>query len=204
MKTVLCVILTCFYSFIALGQSKDKKKEVEIIEVLIDKEGNGNYKCDSIFQVSNITKEEMYSRARKWVIANLKTNDNNVEFNEVELSITTTPTILIPSYNVSFSGEITRGLANFKLNLQFKDNRYRITVDNVSMHLEYGRPIRAPRVSSYNDFMATDGKKAKEGGGKPRYALDIYTIKEINKQIEALNLALYEAITNEKGKNDDW
>jgi len=203
MKIVLYITLLSFCSFTALSQSKDKKKNKELVEVLVDKELDGNYKFDSVFHVNNISKQEMYSRARKWVIANIKTNDNNIEFNDSEFYISTTPTIVIPPINIPFVGEIPRGWANFKFILEFKDNKYRLTMHNITIYVEYSRPILPPRTSSYNDFMATDGEKSIKNGGKGRFALDFYTIDEINKQIETLSSSINKAITN-IDNDQDW
>lgn len=204
MKKILLIVLLCFIKTGIFAQSEDKSGNIDFNQVLVDKDNTGNFKLDMVTNVDNVPKEEMYKRAKKWVLANLKTSDNNINFNDEDLSIINNSSILIEPISKAFVGVISQGVADFKFNLQFKDNKYRLIIDNVTVYLEHAETA-PPNSFSYNTLMQKEGNKAIKNPGKKRYALDIHIIKQINQQLESIETNLKAAIEGVAQKsNDNW
>ncbi len=85
---------------------------------------SGNFIMDTVINVNDVSKEELYKRAKDWVVSTVRTSDQNVifddtDFNEIRTDITLNLT--------KFAG-INK--VNFKLSVFFKDNKCRIITES--------------------------------------------------------------------------
>lgn len=161
-------------------QAKGDKEEVKI--VLVKEENSDNYYYEGVVPVEGISKEEMFKRAKEWVLSNLKTGDNNAQFNEQELVIYNNPTI-----SVKVKG-FPDGYANFKIKISFKDGRYKFIFDNVIV-------IYDSKTKPY-----TDADVMFYGYGRTSQKL----VKGINQSFAQISADLENAIKGNTAKKDDW
>lgn len=89
---------------------------------------DGYLTYEKIVQAEGLSKDVLYARMKAWVRDNIKTADNNIEFDDVgkEL-IVTTPTLSLKDLKMK---HVTNQKVNFKLKLQFKDGRMRVTASS--------------------------------------------------------------------------
>jgi hypothetical protein len=186
MKRVLLIVAALFFAMPDM-QAKGDDEEVKI--VLVKEDNSDNYYYEGVVPVEGITKEEMFKRAKEWVLSNLKTEDNNAQFDEKEFSIYNTPTILVkaaPKYKDDY--------VNFKLKLLFKDGKYKFRIDNLIVKSNFSiYATQAP--VSYND------KKMFPGNG---VGYNRGLIENINIYFYSISSSLENAIKGNNVKKDDW
>lgn len=85
---------------------------------------DGRLAFEKVVEVNGAGKDQLYTRMKAWVKENVKTEDNNIEFDDAgkEL-IVTTPTLALKDLKMK---HVTNQHVNFKLKLQFKEGRMRI------------------------------------------------------------------------------
>ena len=85
---------------------------------------DGHLAFEKIVVADGIGKDQLYTRMKSWVKEHVKTEDNNIEFDDAgkEL-IVTTPTLALKDLKMK---HVTNQHVNFKLKLQFKEGRMRI------------------------------------------------------------------------------
>ena len=119
MKKVLLIAITLLFTTpIVKAQDKDEKVKM----VLVKEENSDNYYYEGVVPVEGVTKEEMFKRAKAWVLSNFKTGDNNSQFDETNFEIYNSPTIIVKKGD---------NYVNFKIKLQFKDGKYKFRFDNL-------------------------------------------------------------------------
>ncbi len=186
MNKVLLVVLSLMMAS-PVVQAKDKDEEYKV--VVVKNAATGDYVFENVVNVEGVTKEEMFTRAKKWIIANFKTSDNNIQFDEANMSITNTATVVLKAAS-GFNWAITSGLVNFKLNLQFKDGRYKFVFDNIAVQCAYSDGI----VETINyDQAQRNNKPAK------------HIRKEVNEKLLAIEMQLENTIKTGGDKaKDNW
>ena len=99
--------------------SQNKKNEEPPLTLSTNSESK--FVFDTVLEINETTKKEIYKRAKNWVMSNVRTYDNNIEFDDENNDhINTTVNISLDKYhNASF--------CNFKLTFLFKDKKCRIT-----------------------------------------------------------------------------
>lgn len=168
-------------------QAKGDDPEYKV--VVVKNETTGAMAYEAVTNVEGVSKEEMFKRAKQWIIANLKTNDNNISFDASNLSINNTATLVLKPAG-GFNWAITSGLINFKLQVQFKDRRYRILMDNIVVQTAYADGI--VETMAY-DQIQRNNKPAK------------HIKQEVNEKLLAVAQQLEAAIKNGNIKsNDNW
>lgn len=183
MKKILLVVLSLLSVSPAL-QAKDDDYKV----VVTKNETSGNYAYEEVINVEGIAKEEMFKRAKSWVIANLKTDDNNIRFDETNMNIINTATIVLKAAH-GFNWALTHALVNFKLNIQFKDGRYKFVFDNIVVQAAYADGV----VETLNyDQVQRNNKPAK------------HLRQEVNEKLLAIATQLEYAIKNGSAVKDNW
>lgn len=186
MKKALLIVLS-FLMAIPLIHARDKDEDYRVVV----KNDNGIFSFDSVVNVDGVQKEEMFSRAKQWVISNLKTADNNVLFDADKLSIATSSTIVLKAMR-GFNWAVTSGFVNFKLNIQFKDNRYRFVFDNIIVQASYADGI----TETLNYEQLTRNNKVSKA-----------IRQDVNEKLLALSNQLEQAIktgNNSSSKDDNW
>lgn len=171
-------------------QAQDKSKDEEVKIVLVKEDNSTNYYYEGVVPVEGVSKEEMYKRAKEWVLSTFKTEDNNAQFDEPNLSIFNTPTIILEKFK-TYPGDYM----NFKLKLLFKDGKYKFRFDNVIIK---------------SNLFTTDPPRPYNGDGTkmfPYLASGKYNqgiIEKANRAFLSLSTELESAIKGTKTKKDDW
>ncbi|RQO31252.1 hypothetical protein DBR32_04590 [Taibaiella sp. KBW10] len=172
----------------AAPQVQAKGGDSEYKVVVVKNEATGNVCYEQVTMVEGVAKQEMFNRAKKWIIANLKTNDNNIAFDETASSISNTATVVLKPAS-GFNWAITSGMINFKLNMQFKEGRYKFAFDNIVVQVAYADGI----VETLNyDQIQRNNKPAK------------HIKKEVNEKLLAIAMQLETAIKQGNTGNDNW
>lgn len=184
MKKILVAVL-CLSIATPTLLAKEKDEEYKV--VVIKSESSG-YVYENVVNVEGVSKEEMFKRAKTWIIANLKTEDNNINFDEAGMSITNTATLVLKAAS-GFNWAITHGVVNFKLNIMFKEGRYKFIFDNIVVQAAYADGI----VETLNyDQLQRNNKPAK------------HIRKEVNEKLLAVSSQLEAAIKSGGKANDNW
>lgn len=184
MKKVLLVALSLLMITPAV-QAKDKEEEVKV--VLVKEDNSDNYYYEGVVPVEGVTKEDMFKKAKEWVLSIFKTEDNNAQFDEQNLVILNSPTIVLEKYRGA-PGDFL----NFKIKLLFKDGKYKFRFDNLIVKSNTF-PLEPP--VAYNGVKMFTGRGAKYNPG---------VIKNVNHALLGLSTELESKIKETKAKKDDW
>ena len=88
---------------------------------------SGKFVYDTIINVSDAAKTELYRRGKNWVLSTVRTTDNTVVYDDKDSGeIRTNVTLEIPDYPGNY--------VNFKISLSFKEGKCRI-VDESFMYI---------------------------------------------------------------------
>jgi hypothetical protein len=187
MKNISCALLVFIWAlFIATGFSAAQKTSELKSNVLQISPGSGAYIYEKIIDIPNISKKEIYNKAKQWILDNLKTDKDNIYFDDTEYN-TLKATVYLGIKD--FSIDITRQRVDFKLAFSFKDNKMKVEAHSFTYYgvdgsgaifqKEFGdlKPIR---------------KKFQEG---------IY--KDFDQNFNRLIQSLESNITNTKS-SEDW
>lgn len=177
-QKVLLIAMTLFFAaHIVKAQVQDKDAEVKT--VIIKEENSDSYYYEDIVPVNNITKEEMFGRAKAWVLSTLKTVDNNVQFDEKEMSIYNSSTVLLKNANEYL---------NFKISILFKDGKYKFRFDNLIVSIPSSVGLFT---KPYGPNMFAKGYSKKK-------------MKECNEILYSLSTNLENTIKGTGTKKSDW
>lgn len=168
------------------------KEKEDIKVVLVKEEHSDNYYYEGIVQAEGLTKAEMYGRAKDWILKNLKTTESSTRFDESNYSVISEATILL-SPEKSALWMMTTGMVNFKLDIQFKDEKYKFRFDNIVIATKGSNGSEAV---SYGDLPRSNMRFNK---GYLRYVQ-----KDSNSKFEQLAASLEKAIKENTGVNDEW
>jgi len=90
---------------------------------------SGSFIFDTIINFTGVSKQDLYKRAKNWVISTIRTSDNTVVFDDKDSSeIRTDATILLTGY----------GYVNFKMSIYLKDNKSKIVYESFIYYNLYG------------------------------------------------------------------
>lgn len=100
----------------------------EFSSTLLKPGEDGRLSYEKVVEINGAGKDQLYARMKAWVKSNVKTEDNNIEFDDAgkEL-IVTTPTLALRDLKMK---HVTNQKVNFKLKLQFKEGRMRIVTSS--------------------------------------------------------------------------
>ncbi len=163
------------------------KNDNETKNVVVKDETTGDYSYKDVVKVENVTKEEMYAKAKKFILANFKNGDNNNQFDEANLSIINTSTVLLDGA-AGFNWTINNAQVNFKINLEFKDERYRFVINNIIVYVEE----RGARETLTYGKISPKNKPGK------------HIITQVNEKLLGVTNQLEKAIKSEKTKDSNW
>lgn len=185
MKKIVWLILMPLMVTTSVVQAKDKEEEYKVV---VAQGENGSYQYEQVVPVESVSKEEMFKRAKSWIIANMKTDDNNIQFDEAGMNITNTATLVMKPAS-GFNWAITHGLVNFKLHLMFKDGRYKFVFDNIAVQAAYADGI-----------VETMGYDQVQRNNKPAKHIR----KEVNEKLLGVATQLEQAIKTGGKAKDNW
>jgi|GEM_PF-1428700 len=124
----------------------------------------------------------MFERAKAFVLENFKTSDNNIQFNEKDLQIVNAGVIILEGTK---SNHPPQSYCNFKINIEFKEGRYKVKFDNIIVQPKYGYEARAyENIRKNNSF-------------------DKHLRKKVNEALPECSSKLERAIRN-KPEQNDW
>ena len=124
---VLIILSLCHISSKAQEGSLKFKKD----------ETSGAYYYEEVDTLNNVSQPDMFKRAKLWVMANMKTGDNNIVFDEKEYSIVNSAAVKVDPKRFSNHG-IEDGSMDFKFRVWVRDGRYKFRIDNISYNLLMG------------------------------------------------------------------
>ena len=88
---------------------------------------SGGFIYDTVINVNDVSKQELYKRAKNWVISTVRTSDKTVVFDDAEFNeIRTDVTLAI----AKFAGVNV----NFKISIYLKDNKCRFVNESFMYH----------------------------------------------------------------------
>lgn len=183
MKKIL-LALALIAAVPAMGKGDDPDYKI----VVVKNEATGASVYENVVNVEGVSKDEMFTRAKQWIVSNLKTDDNNIAFDAAGATINNTATLVLKPAG-GFNWAITSGLINFKLHLQFKDGRYKFLFDNIVVQAAYADGI--VETMGYEQILRNN-KPAK------------HIKQEVNVKLEALAQQLEAAIKNGTASKDNW
>jgi len=189
-KTLMSLMFLLLTAVSVQAKGGDK---AEFKEILVKDEQTGEYYYEAVVPVENVAKLDMFKRAKSWVLTSLKTSDNNINADESELSIVNTASVVLDQTK-GFGWAITSGNIDFKLNVQFKDGKYKVRFDNVVINAVYvtGGGTSLQTVS-YNQYA-----KQKENKAVRKFK------QMVNEKMLAVANSLDAAIRNGSSGSKDW
>ncbi len=165
------------------------------VEILKKDDASGIYYYEEVVQAQGLKQDELFKRAKAWVLAKLKTEDNNIKFDEKDFSMVNTGAIKVDRKSF-FTIAIQDGAFDFKLHIWCKDDRYKMRIDNIMFYLlmNMGPEVGLTRkTDAYEDL-----KDNKQG---------VYLKKQANTKLAALVATLKQDMTKapaEVKQNNDW
>ncbi len=92
---------------------------------------NDKYVFEKIDSANSLTKQQIYNKARTWVLSNLKSSDSNIELNDTSNStLISTGNLSTEVINIAVCA-VTNGNLNFKMTILIKEARYKIIIDKM-------------------------------------------------------------------------
>ena len=184
MRKILFIVMALwFVTPTLMAQDKDTK------EVVKKNETTGEYSYEDVVLVENVTKGVMFERAKKWIISNIVTGDNNIKFDSVTSDIVTSSSIILKTGS-GFTFGITSGYINFKLNIQFKDGRYKFVFNGISVHAVFDEGT--VKTLAYDQILKDRGSAK-------------FIRKDVNEKLQAISTQLENTIIKvETSTNDNW
>lgn len=155
-------------------------------------ESNSDYYYEEVVLLENLKQADIYQRAKTWLIANFKTADNNINFDEKEYTMTNATAIKIDAKK-TMGWAIYEGLYDFKFHVWVKEGKYKFRIDNIS----------------YNMFYASypDGKKTKNGsyGDISDNKIGKYLKEQADEKLAQVVTAFKKGMaTEQKQDKKDW
>ncbi len=135
---------------------------------------------------------DLYKRAKTWIIANFKTADNNINFDEKEFTIVNAAALNIDKKK-TLGWAIYDGTIDFKFHLWAKDGRYKFRIDNITYHMMF---------ASYPDGMKT---KTQSYGDLSDNKIGNYLKEQADEKFPALISVFKKGMTvDPKQDKKDW
>lgn len=122
-----------FFVFIIAASSlvsnfANAQKESELVAKSLSLSGTPQiYSFEKIIDVAGVEKKALYDRVKNWIQANLKTNKDNIYFDEESYN-SINATVAVPIKD--FSIDVTRQKVEFKITFSFKDNKLKCTANS--------------------------------------------------------------------------
>lgn len=192
MKKNTLILLAFISIFLTMAPSmvRSQNKGAEAAKAIVKETNSNGYYYEEVISVENVTKEQMFERAKQWVLSNFKTGDVNSQFDDKNFNIYTSATIFYEKYKPKFDAD----LLNFKLNISFKDGKYKVRIEDfIIKSSAYNWTPPTP----YNESDMFDKVAI---GNKYRNWL----IEQTNKMALSISSALQNAIKGNNKKDNDW
>jgi hypothetical protein len=130
MKKILLLFILLFSCYIpSIAQ--------EGLITLRKDETSGNFYYEEVDTINNQTQVDIFKKAKSWIMANMKTGDNNIVFDDKEYSIVNSAAFKIDQKRFGNHG-IEDGRMDFKFHVWARDGRYKFRIDNITYNLMMG------------------------------------------------------------------
>ncbi len=146
--------------------------------ILTQTEKKGPYQFERIYGVPGKSQEEIFTAIKSWVIKNIKTQATTNYFSDEKDNISTAP-----AFVVSYGSTV-----GFKMNIDIKDGRYRLTANDFIFHNLQGIP---KRLGDYSGLTVTPGAKKK-------------ILNDVDKAFIAIIQSIEAAAKQGTAGKDDW
>jgi hypothetical protein len=188
MKKILLVLITLLLFHIS-------SKAQEVLKFKKD-ETSGSYYYEEVDTLNNVSQADMFKKAKAWVMATMKTGDNNIIFDEKEYSLVNSASIKVDPKRFSNHG-IEDGRIDFKFRVWIRDGRYKFRIDNISYDLLMGNGFNVmTRAWTYHSSKSeVYGELEDDKWG--RY-LKEQTAEKLSNLILAFKNAMHSGATEEK------
>jgi hypothetical protein len=184
----LLLILACMSLFSSLYAGDNDKS---FTPIFVQDKSTGEYYYEEVVTATGAGKEELYNRAKKWIVANMKTADNNIIFDDNGHTIVNATGIVLDKKNF-FTVIIQEGVMSFKFHVWCKDGRLKLRVDNIiyNVVLNHRSNTFSPHTWTYGDLNNNRvGNNLKEQG---------------NEKAAALIAMFKESVINNSDVKDNW
>ncbi len=183
-------LLTFWFSIVAFIPSY--AQDVNTLTFQRD-ETNGTYYYEEVIQLANNTQDELYAKAKKWIVANFKTGDNNLSEDAKEYSLVNSAAVKIDKKK-KMGWAVYDGAADFKFHFWAKEGRYKIRIDNIAFQILY---------ASYPDGMKT--KSETYSTLKENSKIDQYLKEQADEKLYSVLQAFKNGMTAAPTKEKkDW
>ncbi len=142
---------------------------------------SGDNFYEEVVTMNGVGQEELYKRAKNWVMANMKTEDNNISFEDKEFKIVNSAGMKVdPKSFITYA--INDGIMDFKFHVWVKEGKYKLRVDNITYHLLINNgDSKSTRSESYNDVKDNKfGRYLRSQADEKLYSL-VYVFKKAMK-----------------------
>lgn len=120
LRTIIFIMAICFTN---MASAQLESKILQLNE-------NKNYHFEKVYEFQEIKKDEIFSRIKKFIIRNSKGQEVSNFFDEdTKSTISANPNFVIKS---------VYGAIDFKLNIDIKDNKYRIQANSFVLNYNTG------------------------------------------------------------------
>ncbi len=144
MRKFIFPILLFFISIVKVNAQEEQTLTFKPDEV------SGDNYYEEVVTAPNLKQDEIFKRAKAWILANMKTGDNNITFDEKDFSIVNSAAMKVDQKNF-FTYAILDGVMDFKFHVWIKEGKYKLRVDNITYHLLLGQGAeRSSKTESYN------------------------------------------------------
>ena len=128
MKKIFILVLA-LSGFVICANGQKKKKE-SIIP--IDSSTN-RFAYDGIVKEDSISQEELYKRAKLWMVTNLKSSDKMTSIDDQSHeSITGTGNLTLQTRSLMLAVIYEDAFVNFKMSIFLKNGKYRYRIENMT------------------------------------------------------------------------
>ncbi|MCT4636086.1 MAG: DUF4468 domain-containing protein [Bacteroidales bacterium] len=119
-----------------------------------------------VIHIKEMNKDEIYNKAKTWIVSTLKSGDNMVELNGTNSNqIVATGNIIIPDKEINDATKVRafrQYVLNFKFIIYCKDNRFKYSVQNFDLSFRTPYEVFNTGLIEIIDKSKTFGKKKQQ------------------------------------------
>lgn len=146
MKKTIILFTTLTFILTNICYAQNKKNQEPPLTLYTNE--SGSYIYDTIIEFQELKKEELYDRAKKFILSNVRTNDNNFKFDDENKSEINT------DVGLSMSKTYNGTSAFFKLNIMFKEGKCKIIAQSFLLQIVgrtiYEAPLNEINLNAYS------------------------------------------------------
>lgn len=164
------------------------------VEILKKDDATGDFYYEEVVTADGLKQDELFKRAKAWILANLKTGDNNITFDDKNYSTVNTGAMKVKTLK-SMSLVIHDGYFDFKFHVWCKDGRYKLRLDNVMFYVVVSQTMQGTTSRTYSYTELKDKK------------LDQHLKKDANSKLSSLATIFKQDMAKsaaEVKQNNDW